>query len=464
MAKRKLVHAATVSGLSLFILPALAQEKQQGIEMTLDFKQELESGDNLSLDRPEAGHSTVSTTTLGFGLLSETQTQVFSLDGSVKLREGWLATGTDIDTGIVEPRVALRYSRESANSLLEVTGSYRQTDIAFEPAVSDFTDPTTGTITLPSDFDDLDGSGTRRNYAFGTTLELARNAPLSFVFSTDINGLSYKDQGPNLDDTYHHNFSARANLRFSPLTTGFVQYSYRYYDADDLIDTNHKTNAFELGVVKEVSERTSLEAAIGYSKTKEDTTIFDRDDSGLIGRFLVNHEMPNGNLSASYVTTRDQDGARNELSFGRSLDLPRGSFAVSIGATNKDGNDLRMIGSLRYLHELPTGNIILGFNRQVSIDEDDDERLATTAEFRYDHEINQISGLEFDVSYGLTDDNSNSLDTYRTDVTASYNRELTEDWLLKTGVKYKIRDTDLRGSTDSTSVFLSIERDFNFYR
>lgn len=464
MAKQQIVRAAAASGLTLFILPALAQE-EGGISMTLGVEQRFETGDNLGLETPEEGNTTLSTTTLNFGLNTATSNQSLGVNAGFKLRAGELPSDSDIDTGFVEPRLSFNYMREGADAVLNVDGSYDERDISFTPAVGDFTDEN-GLIVLPPDFEDLEGSGTRRNYSLSTSLETGLNAPLGFVFDASVRGISYDQQSASLDDNIRYAAGVRANLRFTEVTTGFASYNFDHFEAEDAEDTERDTHAVEVGVSQQLSQRASFEAAIGFSEIDEELFGISTSSSGATGRFSFDYLMPDGSINTSYSTSRDQDGARHTVNVGRTFNLPNGQFVIDIGATQEESGDPDLIGSLNYTRNLPTGVVRVGLNRNVATTSEDEERITTTADLGYDHEINSISSIEFDLSFGLSEATGgiNNDDTRRTDVTASYNRRVTEDWRMSTGVEYRIRDEDVSGKSDSTSIFLTLNRDFNLLR
>lgn len=432
--------------------------------MIFGVDQEFEAGDNLSLEIPSEGSTVLSTTTLSFDLLSETSTQTFALGLSGSLREGDIPRGSDISTGFVEPSVKLSYSREAANARFSFDGQYRESDVSFLDPLSSLIDDT-GVLVLPEDFETLNGTGTRRVYDVSTKLETGIDAPFGLVFDASASGISYGDgAAATRDDSRRHSYGVEARLRFSPVTTGFVGYDRDYYEADDLQNTEHETDAFEIGVNHEISERATIEVAIGYSETSETENFVTMNDDGLTGRVKYDLDMPNGTLNASYEVTRDQDGKREFLRFGRTLEQPLGALSFNVGATRKGSGDPKLIGGLNWRRDLPTGRITLGLNRGVTVNDDDEERISTTANFGYMHEINQLSSLGFDASYGLTESSITGNDTQRTDLTASYNYALTPDWSLSTGVSYRIRDEDRLGRTDSTSVFLRIGREFTIFQ
>lgn len=462
MAKQRFVHAATASGLTLLILPAVAQENP-GVRITAGVEQRFEAGDNLALEDPEEGQTALSTTTLSFGLVTETVGQSLSVDGRFGLRAGEIPTGSDISTGFVDPQINLSYTRESANAVWNVDGNYRESDVSFSPSLSEFLNAD-GDLVLPEDFEDLEGTGTRRSYRFSTDLEVARNAPLSFIFDASIRAITFDAQSASLNDSLRYSFGARANLRISEVTTGFTRYDFDRFESDNSANTERDTNAVEVGITQQVSPRASFEAALGFSDISETQNGISTSTSGATGRFSFSYAMPDGAITGSFVTSQDQDGSRNNLLVGRSFILPDGSLSVNVGATSEEGSDVGLIGNLSYTKNLPTGSLSAGIRRNVTVNNNDEERISTTADVGYSHTINDLSSLDVDFTFGLVDGSGGSDDTQQADLSARYNYDLTEDWTLSTGVRYRVRDEDDGSSSDSTSLFVTLRRDFEFFR
>ncbi len=432
--------------------------------MIFGLQQEFEAGDNLSLEIPSEGSTALSTTTLSFDLLSETRTQSLSFGLAGSLREGDIPRGSDISTGFVDPVVTLGYSREAANARLSFDGRYRESDVSFLDPLALLVDDT-GVLVLPEDFETLNATGTRRSYNVSTKLETGIDGPFGLVFDAKASGISYGDgASATLDDSRRYGYGLEARLRFSPVTTGFAGYDRDYYESDDAQDSENETDAFEIGVNHALSRRASIEVAIGYSESSETENLVTTKSDGLTGRVVYGLEMPNGALDLSYEATRDQDGKREFVRFDRSFEQPLGVFSYNIGATRKGSGDPDLIGGLTWRRDLPAGRITLGMKRGVTVNDNDDERISTTATFGYLYQINQLSSLGFDASYGLTESSASRNDTQRTDLTTSYNYALTPDWSLSTGVSYRVRDEDAAGRSDSTSVFLRIGREFTIFR
>ncbi len=462
--KTKKTGLALASGLlGCAVLPALAQQSESGMRAVFGISQELEAGDNLALEFPEEGSTVLSTTTLSFDFLTETRTQQLSFGIDGKIRAGRIPSGSDLQTGFVEPSARLAYSREAANAKISASANYRETDISFLLPLSEFIDEN-GIIILPEDFEDLRGSGTRQTYGANIGFETGLNAPLGFNFNAGVSGISYSGPGTTgLTDIRRSNLSIGARLRFSDVTTGEITFAQKTYEADDALNTERDTESWEFALTRDVSEAATLTAAIGYTdiEERENGSVVLRED-GLNGRLSYSLDLPNGSIGASYAATRDQNGLRDTVRVNRALDLPTGSLAFNIGTTRKDGGNANLIGGINWQNTLPTGSIRLGLQRNVTVNADDEERIATTLDLGYIYEINALSSIRFNAAYGMTEQSSGA-DTRRTDITLGYAYALTKDWNLNTGVAYRVRDEDVLGKSDSASIYVTIGRSFTVF-
>jgi hypothetical protein len=170
--------------------------------------------------------------------------------------------------------------------------------------------------------------------------------------------------------------------------------------------------------------------------------------------------MPNGTAEGSLEATNDQNGTRVTLQFGRNLDLPSGTLAARLGVTRGQGADATLIGALNWSQELPTGQISAGVSRDVATTDDDTEVATTLVTVAYNHDLNAISGIGFDLSYAVIDETTANLVT-RADVNARYTRELTDDWDMNVGLTYRLRTEETQPDTDSKQVFFSLSRQFD---
>lgn len=450
------VPAALAGAISIATCPLYAQQ-EGGLSAAIEFSQRFETGDNLGLDVPDEGRTNLATTSLGFNLQSVTSTQSLSLFVGGVLRVGDVASGTNISTGFADPRFNLGYSREGYNSLFEISGRFRQSDVDFLRSLSDFENDD-GVIELPEDFDDLTGNGKRNYYSFSTSLETGRANPLGFIFEASMHGTEYGDgASASLTDNMRAQASITSLLRMSPASTGRIVLGFDRYEDDDILNTQRDTHSIKVGYETELANATLIDAELGYEEVETKETIGTTSRSGMTGRLGIEREMTNGSVDASITSTLNYIGDRMTFQAGRDLELPNGKLAFSAGATSLDGDDPDVIGSLRWDYDLPRSTFTARFDRTISSNSDDEERIASIGEIRFNQQINQISSLEFSATYGLSESTPTSNRVRQTSLTASYNRELTERWGYQIGANHRIRDESTVGRADSTSIFFLLQ-------
>lgn len=452
-----------VAGVSGWIAYPLIAQEASPISATLDLSQRFESGDNLSLDIPSEGSTNLSTTALTFNLSSETSVEALDFSAGGLLRLGDLPSNSDAQTGFGEPNLRLGYNRNTGNAVLSFDTFFRQSEVAFLRPLEDFTDAE-GNIDLPPDFNDLNGTGTRNSYGFSTSLETGREAPLGFIFDASARAITYDDTpvGSTLTDNWRIGAGITALFRASEITTGRLELDYDRFEEDNTEDLERDTYSVLLGVTHELNDITTIDFGLGYEEIVTHENSGDETEEGPIGQIGITRIMPNGTADVSLESSRDQSGQRYTLQAGRTLNFALGQeLAASIGVTSLDGDDPNLIGRLQFNRELDSSRLRFNFNRQVRTDSDDNERLTTRLGAGYDYDINSISGLSFDFGYSLAEGNTVSNEVARTSADVSYRRSLTEDWFMRTGVSYEYRDEENVGNTDSTSVFLTLNRSFN---
>ena len=142
MSKRLIVNATLAVGVASAGSPALAQvaDDSATLEQRFRIEQEFGVGDNLGLQTPSEGTTSLATTRLSYGLESKTRAQELSLAVGAALRFGSIAEGNTTSTGLVDPFVGLRYRRDAANASFSVNGDYRQSDISLAAPLWAFLD------------------------------------------------------------------------------------------------------------------------------------------------------------------------------------------------------------------------------------------------------------------------------------------------------------------------------------
>lgn len=435
-------------------LPPVSAEGT-GPEFTFGFDQTFLSDSNLELDPVSPGTTSYSATGLSFGLDYQTPLDRFGLIASGVLRA---VNGPGAESGFDDQRLGLNYIRDGAQAGFKFSTRYRQKDIQFL-RLRDFEDET-GQIELPPDADDLAGTGTRESYRTEAAFEFGREAPFGGSLTVTNLILDYSDTtDPSLFDRDRTNLAGDLRLQLTPVLEGVLGSNYRLYDAQDAPATQRDTLTNFVGVNWEMSPILRLEAQLGH-------TTIDTEEFGLTTRtdgmeYLLRlvRDMPNGTISTGVQQVVTDDGDVRSFDVSRSLEMPLGVFEASIGVADADFSGTEIIGSLNWFQDLPSGEINAQFQRFMDYDESRGSVFLRTAFLLgYVHQINDISSLVFDAGYTLKDGADN--ETERANFTAAYQHSLTEDWALRTGYTYRMRDTQTIDRADSHSVFVSIGREF----
>ncbi|MCV2881849.1 hypothetical protein [Actibacterium sp. XHP0104] len=441
----------------------MSAQEPSAISSTFTFDQRLESSSNLGLEIPSEGDTTLATTTLGYAFSSETATQSLSLNASAKYREGNVPAGSDTQLGLVEPRVTLRYALEGVDSKLTTNIGYREDDVTFLRPLSDFVDAN-GVLILPSDAEDLYGGGTRNDLDMSASLRTGIDAPLGFNLDLSHKDVSYQDvTSGGLNDFRRSKISAGSSIELNEVATANVGLSFTRYEADDIDNTERDTTQVDVGLNYALSARSRADVSIGYTEIETTESGVTTTTTGPVFRAGYEIDMANGTAGATFASTQKEDGERNTLRFSREMTLPAGSLETSLGVTKFSGTGSELIGGVRWQNDLPTGSMNLRLNRDVRTASDDSDRIATTIGAGYTHSINDLSSLSFNASYAMFDNTGSSNDSTRTDLSLNYSYALTSDWDLNAGVTYRVRDEDLVGKADSTTVYVGIGRSFTVF-
>jgi hypothetical protein len=459
--KGLIVSAAFTGGFMCTFGPVLAQDEESGLRQRLRVEQTFGVGDNLGLQVPSEGSTSLSTTRLSYGLESITRNQSLTFGIGGALRFGSIASGNSISTGLTDPVAGLRYTRDTGGALLSFDGDYRVTDISLTGPLWTFLDQD-GFVQPPRDFSDLTGSGKREAYRLNARLETGREDPIGFVFTGAADGVRYTDQtDADLSDYDNTSLGVSTLFRFNPVTTGFVDLRYSDYQSVDFATADRKTKTAEVGFDRDVSARARLLFRVGYTDIESLESGVTTTTSGPSGRVGYTVDLPNGNFDANFDVRQTQDGRRNTLRFGRALDLPLGSLSANIGLTNVDSGDPEVIGGLNWQRRMADSTFGLRLNRDVVLDAEDDERVTTTFITTYTYEINTISRISADLALSDAMGNAFSNRVRRGDLVLSYERELTNDWSMNAGIDLRRRDEDTVGRADASAVFFGIGRNFD---
>ena len=406
---------------SLALLPLSGGAQDGGgLQLTFGVEQRFEVTDNLGLDVVSAGTTSQASTRLSFGLLTETRSARLEFDTSASLRA---ANGPDFsgtEVSLSDPQMSLAYSRQAANAELEVSGFVRQTDVEFLRSLEDFIDDT-GQIVLP---DDVTGTGNQLSYGMDVALTWGREAPVEVSLSAGISGLDYSDTSSgSLFDSQRQRAGVTMRLDLTPVTEASVSLRYSTYDDDDPTTTRRDTVSFEAG---------------------------------------LDHRLLRGSLTSRLTAVDTEDGTRLGFRVGREIDLPAGAVSASVGATRSATGETNVTGALTVRKDLPLGQITAEVRRSVIAGNDDSEQLVNAVSLGYSQTLTPLASLNLDLSYIQNRQTATGADTTNASVSATYRYALTEDWGMDLGYRHRMRDEDGVGRAHSNSVFMVLQRDFNF--
>lgn len=463
MGKKSATRVLLLGALSLPVI-AQAQDQIDALRMRFGISERIETGRNLQLDYPELGSSTISTTTLSFGITKDTDVEKlnFGVSGALQIQNTPDTDGTETD--FADPRFTLSYDRNGENADLSVFANYFQSNID-TLTLQDFIDAN-GDILLPEDFQNLQGNGTRTSYGAGILLQTNEGDPLRFNLSAGASGIDYS--GAVDPDLYNYNRAyagVKAFLRLSDVARATAALRYSTYDAQDSVETYRTTTLGTVGFEYDISARASLNGSIGMThiNTEEIGSPDDTVDKP-VGNLGYTLDMPNGAFTADLAFLTDAEGAqRTDLIFGRSLELPDGGLSFTIGLTDPEFGNVEPIGSLNWRRKLPAGTLSAQLARKVTTWNTDETSLSSLVALNYRQSINEISGFGLTATYAQADGTESSDASWRSGLTASYYYQLTQDWNLDTGVSYRTYKEDGMGGTATSPLFyVTIARNFDF--
>ncbi len=435
--------------------PAVAQEDLPGgTTLTFGVASSLSISDNYSLAIISPGTSTILDTALSFGYLTETATSRFAFDVEGVLRASDIP-GVGSDLRFDDASAALGYSREWADSRLDIIADYNRVNL-------DFLDPFS--LTELSDTDLIDSSGTLESRNFDLKFETGLNAPIGFGFELGHSASEYTDTtDPGLFDSETNDIALTSRLRLSPVAEARVRLSQEDYTAQDVALTDRTTRALSFGVAYEISPVTTLDVSAGVEKIETTGVGTDR---GSFGTVSLTRALANGSAGVVLDRSFGIEGERTTLSANRSLDLPGGSLAVSLGVTRGELDGTEVIGSLDYDQTLARGALTASLSRSVGSDTSGNDILTTNAALGYSLELTPVSGLSLDFNFAEIENvgSGTTSNTNRSSLRAEYTRALTPDWDLSAGYQHQRLFTEGLGTANSNTIFLTLGRDFSIRR
>lgn len=459
--EKNLGSAALLAGTAIIFTaatPSIGQDLFSGGGLSLEVNSTLRVNDNLGLDDPSPGISTLWDNRFTLGFVSETPVSEFTFDIGGTVR-GAALPGLPLSATFDDPFAVLGYRFEGANSRFEADASYRKIDLSSINPLSLIEDDELGETDLIVD------DGSRATTAAWVLFESGLNDPFGFGVEVEHKGVQYSGTAdPGLFDSRTNSASVFTRYRFSSVAEGRLTASWEKYDADDVTLTSRETFDLTAGLVYEFDPITTLEASLGYAYITETTNLPSTAvQRGLSGSVELTRAMPNGSAGLVFESDLTANGRRSELTASRALELPTGALEASLGVSLGPSGTFIPIGSLDYVYELPRGEITASLNRRAATNTAGNDVVTMGASFGYSTDINRLSSLSFDADFAsVADFGFAPVDrTTLTSLRVTYSYELAPDWDLSAGYEHRIRTETGVTRRASNEVYLMLDYKFD---
>jgi len=297
--------------------------------------------------------------------------------------------------------------------------------------------------------------------------ETGLNDPLGVVLSGTYRDRSFIDTtDPDLFDSEIFTLSGTTRVTVTPITEARVVLRYRDSSADDTQRTDRQTSSVNLGLTQALTQVDTLDLSLGLQQIETEETIGGTRQSdtenGVIGSLSLSRELTRGTIGTTFEVDQSENGQTMTWQVNRALPLPRGSLALSVGATRDVNDNIVPSGRVNFTHQMLRSTFNASLSQDVRTSDRSNELRTTQASVGYNYEINSLSRIGVSANFAeLAQAGGPELnDTTRTDLSATYSRILTRDWQLLTGYQYRIRDEETVGEATSNRVFLTLQRNF----
>ena len=448
-------------------LPAPAQQgagpEAGGPVLTFGIRTTASATDNYNLDPDREEETALFDTRLSVGYLHTRPNDVLRLDAAGLLRAD---TPPGVDNSFDNRTLSLGYDRQGADAALSFGTSYRLTSVNSRDPFDADRDPEEDPI---DETDLIRDRGDEETLDARFSLETGLTAPLGFAFTGRYRDRSFTDTtDADLFDSERLSLSATTRLTLDPVTEARLVLSLDDYSADNTPQTDRQTSRASLGLSRALSRTDTIDLSLGISRIETEETIGgvgprrSETETGGIGSLAFNRELRRGTIGTSLTVDQSENGQTATWLVSREMPLPRGSLALSVGATRDVADEIQPAGSLRLTHEMPRSTLTAALSQDVRTSDRSNELRTTRASLDYTHQINALSQIGLSANFAeIAQSGGPALnDTSRADLRATYSRQITRDWQLSSGYEYRIRDEDTVGTATSNRIFLTLEREF----
>ncbi|RLJ36187.1 hypothetical protein BCF46_3877 [Litoreibacter meonggei] len=398
----------------------------------------------------------ISRTDLGVSLTSETRSQTLSFRADTGLSYNFSDVGIMDRFQIEDPRVELAYKLQSRNSELTFDADYRRADLD-ETAFID-----NGLIVQEI----VTGTGRRETYALRSGLTVGREGPTKLELNLLYGETNYSGTtDPGLVDTTTQQIDGRLTFQISPVASVNVFASHKELDAETVGSNDRTTDRVGIGGSYDITPTLTATAEVSHDKIETDNnagTITTTDGIGY--SFGLSRTLPNGELTFDFSEEETVNGKRRQATVGRQTTFKRGTMAYSLGVTKTDGLSAQPLANLNVNYELDKlSSLKLTVSQASSVNDDDETTINSRLGLTYARELSALSSL----TAGLQVTDRNTLTAGGEDQTSvrlnlSHRYEVGGDWELVSGYTYTKTKRDTQADRKTSTLFVGLERAFDF--
>lgn len=451
---QRLYQVISFSAIALSGVAALAQDEgQPGNEIRLGVSSELRSESNSAMERPAEGDTNSFATTLSLGVSRRTAIEQLDLETSAALTFADEPDQTIKE--ITDPNFRMFYERQGARSTVRAVTRLNEQDVS---SVSSIYDPETGEVTITPD------DGRRRVANQSITLEMLKDTPIELDIHADRGAVTYLDtQSPAYYDSTTSGGTVATRVRLSPVATMNAKLAYKYHEADNLLNIERETRSGQAGVTYNIDPTSTLDVATGYTEVETVAGGLQETEEGATFSLGYQKDLLRGSAGVGFDREIAATGARDALTFSRTLEMPNAALAGEFGISQNAEGDSTWIGEMAYSRESKRGTFGMNVMRNVTASDAGGDRVVSTLGSNWTHDINSLSQLSLSGNYGEVDYLSGATPTsWQADVSLDYDHMLTRDWTLTTGVGQRRNMQEGLDDAISNRVYLRLSRDFSF--
>lgn len=375
------------------------------------------------------------------------QTLEFSLSAPFRLND----PEEDSDFALGDPQARLLLRRGARNSAIEAELRYRENDldkeILFDELSNEF-------VTL--DDGRLAQTDARLTYVFGREARLGGEFGLAWR-KRDYSGTT----DPDLEDSETRSGDITFYLEPTPLIRARILAQASRTDGDV---TDSRADRYGAGASLQVDKLTNLDVELARTDIRREETDGSVEEAeGPSVRLNLTRSRPLGDWSLFFASEPGTAGRREDLTLGRSLDLPRFDLSGQVGVTRfRDSYD--PIFQIAYVQQITRLSELRASLRRASVTDDDgDQALNTDITANYSRQISDVSSIAADIRYRESEVQSGDREDARSvSFGLNYSRALPNEFSLVAGANViRSRDSDDE-SDDEERIYVGVNRSFSF--